>query len=177
MSFGYKSSVVQWLRISKGLSYALFRWGVHNLTYMDDFIFIASTKAKCEEAVRKFKAICVDWDVVLKGEKDTAPAQHMVALGITYDLVKMTRRVSEKRRQEIHQKLQEAQTSSCRRHWDNPIGGLWFVARALRDHSTTVFVHAGERAHASRPTRHRTHERGERGLTLVDGVHRQPVLH
>jgi hypothetical protein len=30
--------------------------------------------------------------------------------------MRMTRRITEKRRQEIHQKLQEAQTSSCRRH-------------------------------------------------------------
>ena len=28
----------------------------------------------------------------------------------------------------IHQKRQDAQTSGCRRHWDNLIGVLWFVA-------------------------------------------------
>ena len=128
MSFGCRSSVDQWLRISKALSYALTRWGVHNLTYIDDFIFIAATKAECKEAVRKFKAICADWGVVLKDEKDAAPAQRMIALGIEYDLIGMTRRITEKRRQEIHQKLQEAKTSSCRRHWDNLIGVLWFVA-------------------------------------------------
>ena len=43
-----------WLRTSKTLPYALTRWGVHNLTYTDDFVFIAATKAECEEAVRKF---------------------------------------------------------------------------------------------------------------------------
>ena len=52
----------------------------------------------------------------------------MVALGIEYNLVSMTRRITEKRRQEIHQKLLKAQTSSCRRHWDNLVGVLWFVA-------------------------------------------------
>jgi hypothetical protein len=56
ISFGCRSSVDQWLRISKALSYALTRWGVHNLTYIDDFIFIAGTKAECDEAVRKAKA-------------------------------------------------------------------------------------------------------------------------
>ena len=101
---------------------------MHKLTYIDDFIFIAPTKAECEEAVRRFKAICKDWGVVLKEEKDAAPAQHMVALGIEYDLVNMKRRITEKRRQEIHEKLKTAQTSSCRRHWDNLVGVLWFVA-------------------------------------------------
>ena len=127
MSFGCRSSVDQCLRISKVLSYALTRLKVHNLTYIDDFIFIATTKAECEEAVRKFRAICADWGVVLKAEKDAAPAQRMIALGIEYDLIRMTRRITEKRRQEIHQKLREVQTSNCRRHWDNLIGVLWFV--------------------------------------------------
>ena len=84
------------------LSYALTRWGVHNLTYIDDFIFIATTKAECEEAVCKFKAICADWGVILKDEKDAAPAQRMTALGIEYDLIGMTRRITEKRRRAIH---------------------------------------------------------------------------
>ena len=48
MSFGRRRSGGQWLRISKALSYALTRWpwGVHNLTYIDDFIFIAILNAK-----------------------------------------------------------------------------------------------------------------------------------
>ena len=51
-----------------------------------------------------------------KDEKGAAPAQRMVALGIEYDLINMTRRITEERRQGIHTKLQEAQTSGCRRH-------------------------------------------------------------
>ena len=90
MSFGCRSSVDQWLQISKALSYALTKWGAHNLTYIDDFIFIAATQAECEEAVRKFKAICADWGGILKHEKDAAPAQRMIALGIEYDLIKIT---------------------------------------------------------------------------------------
>ena len=97
MSFGCRSSVDQWLRVSKVLSYALTRWGVHNLTYIDNFIFIAATKTEYEETVHRFKAICADWGVVLKDEKDAAPAQHMVVLSIEYDLIKMTRRITEKR--------------------------------------------------------------------------------
>jgi hypothetical protein len=76
---------------------------------------------------RRFKPICADWGIILKDEKDAAPAQHIVALGIEYDLVKMTKRITEKRHQEIHQKLLEAQTSGCRRHWDKLVGVFSFV--------------------------------------------------
>ena len=80
--------------------------------------------------MRKFKVICAGWGVILKDKKCATPAQRMVALVIEYDLIKITklRRINEKRHQEIHQKLQEAQPSSCRRHWDNLISVLWFVA-------------------------------------------------
>ena len=68
MSFGCRSGVDQWLRISSALLHALTRWGVHNLTYIDDIIFIAASKVECGESVRKLKALCKDWDVTLKGE-------------------------------------------------------------------------------------------------------------
>jgi hypothetical protein len=131
MSFGCRSSVDQWLRISKALSFALNRWGVHNLTYIDDFIFIAASKHECEEAVRKFKALCADWDVVLKEEKDAAPAQKMTALGIEYDLIKFTRRITEKRRLEIQANLKLATKSRDRRLWENLVGVLWFVSPCI----------------------------------------------
>ena len=51
--------------------------------------------------MRKFKALCADWGVVLKEEKDAAPVQKMTALGIEYDLIKFTRRITETRRLEI----------------------------------------------------------------------------
>ena len=77
----------------------------------------------------------------------------MIALGIEYDLIKMTRRITEKRRQEIHQKLQEAQTSSCRRHWDNLIGVLWFVAPCVpiaQPYLYTLSQASGRARHARR---------------------------
>ena len=131
MSFGCRSSVDQWLRISKALSYALTRWGVHNLTYIDDFIFIAASKEECDEAVRKFKIICADWGVVLKDEKDAGPAQKMTALGIEYDLIKLTRRITEKRRLEIQANLKLATKSRDRRLWENIVGVLWFVSPCI----------------------------------------------
>ena len=50
--------------------------------------------------------------MILRDEKDAAAAQHMVALGIEYDLNKMTRRITEKRRQEIHQSCWKSVTPS-----------------------------------------------------------------
>ena len=154
MSFGCRSSVDQWLRISSALSHALTRWGVHNFTYIDDFIFICSSKAECEEAVRKFKALCKDWDVILKEEKDGAPAQKMTALGIEYDLIKMTRRITDKRRAEIKADLITARTSNDRRHWEHLIGVLWFVSpcvRAAKPHTYAMSTATTRARHARRP--------------------------
>ena len=153
MSFGCRSSVDQWLRISSALSHALTRWGVHNLTYIDDFIFIAASKAECEESVRKFKALCKDWGVILKEEKDSAPAQQMVALGIHYDLVKMTRRITDKRRADIKADLIAARTTNNRRHWEHLVGVLWFVSpcvRAATPHTYAIAKAAAQARHANR---------------------------
>ena len=105
---------------------------MHNLTYIDDFIFIAASKAECEESVRKFKALCKDWGVILKEEKDAAPAQRMIALGIQYDLIKMTRKITDKRRADIKADLIAARTSNSRRHWEHLVGVLWFVSPCVR---------------------------------------------
>ena len=153
MSFGCRSSVDQWLRISSALSYALTRWGVHNLTYIDDFIFIAASKAECEESVRKFKALCKDWGVILKEEKDAAPAQKMIALGIQYDLIKMTRKITDKRRADIKADLIAARTSNSRRHWEHLVGVLWFVSpcvRAATPHTYVIAKAAAQARHANR---------------------------
>ena len=45
-------------------------------------------------------------------EKDAAPAQKMVALGIQYDLIKMTRKITDKRRADIKADLIAARTSN-----------------------------------------------------------------
>ena len=153
MSFGCRSSVDQWLRISSALSHALTRWGVHNLTYIDDFIFIAATKEECEESVRKFKALCKDWNVILKEEKDAAPAQKMTALGIEYDLIKMTRRITDKRREDIRADLIEARTNNARRHWEHLVGVLWFVSpcvKAAKPHTYTISTAAAAARYAGR---------------------------
>ena len=65
----------------------------------------------------------------------------------------MTRRITEKRRQEIHQKLQEAQTSSCHRHWGNLFGVLWFVAPCVliaQPYLYTLSQASGRARHARR---------------------------
>ena len=130
-SFGCRSNVDQWLWISRALSYALNRWGVHNLTYIDDFIFMAAPKHECEETVRKSKALCDDWGVVPKEEKDATPAQKMTALGIEYDLIKFTRRITGKNHLEIQANLKLATKPRDRRLWENIVGVLWFVSPCI----------------------------------------------
>ena len=100
MSFGNRASVDQWLRFSSALSYATSRWGIWNVTYIDDFIFVEGSKADAGEATRRFNVVCTSWDVVLKAQGDAAPAQAMVALGISYDL--MVRRPVRPHRRTLH---------------------------------------------------------------------------
>ena len=116
MGFGCRSSVDRWLRTSGALSHALTRWGAHNLAHIDNSIFIAPSKEECGEAVRRFKALCADSKVVLKGEKDAAPAQRMTTLGVEYDLIAMTRGIPDKRRADVKADLLAATSNNSLRH-------------------------------------------------------------
>jgi hypothetical protein len=116
MSFGCRSSVDQWLRFSDAIAWALLRWGVHALHYVDDFIFIAGSEQECREQLNKFETICAQWGVILKDQADCGPAQTLTALGVEYDLVKLTRRITPKRIDQLAQLLHEARTTRERQH-------------------------------------------------------------
>ena len=98
---------------------------------MDDFIFIAGSEQECREQVRKFRAICSAWGVQLKEIEDCGPAQVLTALGVEYDLVRMTRRITPGRVQQLDELLREARTSRERAHWEKLTGVLWYVVRCV----------------------------------------------
>ena len=129
MSFGCRSSVDQWLRFSDALAWALLRWGVHALHYVDDFIFIAGSEEECAEQVRKFDAICEEWGITCKVQEDCGPAQTLTALGVEYDLVHMKRKITPGRIEGLTAMLEEAGTSTERALWERLTGVLWYVIR------------------------------------------------
>ena len=131
MSFGCRSSVDQWLRFSDALAWALLRWGVHALHYVDDFIFIAGSEAECHEQVRKFRTICTAWGVELKVQRDCGPAQKLTALGVEYDLKRMTRQITVERVAQLADMLRTAKTDRTRPHWERMTGILWYVIRCV----------------------------------------------
>ena len=131
MSFGCRSSVDQWLRFSDALAWAMARWGVYAVHYVDDFIFIAGSEAECLEQVRKFHKLCRAWNVKLKEQADCGPAQTITALGIEYDLVAMTRRITPQRVQALTEAIHKADTSNDRRLWENITGVLWYVVKCV----------------------------------------------
>ena len=131
MSFGNRASVDQWLRFSDALHWTLLRWGVHALHYVDDFIFIAGSEAECKEMVRKFEYLCQQWGVVLKTQEDCGPAQVLTALGVEYDLIKMTRRITPTRVVQLAGLLKRAKTSRDLALWEQLTGILWYVIKCV----------------------------------------------
>ena len=132
MSFGNRASVDQWLRFSDALAWALLRWDVHALHYVDDFIFIAGSEEECDEQVRKFKHICREWGIALKEQEDCGPAQVLTALGVQYDLINMKRRITPTRVAQLSEMLEEAKTSRRRDHWEKLTGFATRLPRSGR---------------------------------------------
>ena len=131
MSFGCRSSVDKWLGFADALAWALLRWGVHALHYVDDFIFIAGSEEECKEQLRKFKHICAAWGVDLKDQEDCGPAQQLTALGVHYDLVAMKRKITPQRVAGLRDMLREATTSRKRDLWERITGVLWYVIKCV----------------------------------------------
>ena len=90
LSFGCRSSVDRFLTVSDAIEWALRRWGVTAVHYIDDFIFIASTDEEAADAVRKFEIICAAWNIPIKQEKDVGPGTNVELLGVVYDTEAMT---------------------------------------------------------------------------------------
>ena len=65
----------------------------------------------------------------LKDIDDCGPAQVLTALGVEYDPVKMTRRITPTRIAQLDDMLQEAKNSRDRGHWEMLTGILWYVVK------------------------------------------------
>ena len=131
MSFGCRSAVDQWLRFANALAWAMARQGIHVEWYVDDFIFIAGSESECRRHKRAFQAMCADWGVILKEQPDSDPSQQLVVLGIHYDLLTMTKKITKGRTEELLEHLQLATTARQRGHWERLTGILWYVVRCV----------------------------------------------
>ena len=131
LSFGTRSSVDQWLRIANAMAWSMHRWGAPIFIYMDDAIIIGASRQECTEKLRKFREMCAHWGLDLKDMPDAEPAREMTLLGIQYDLRSMTRKITDKRREQLVEELQRAQQTRSRAHWEHMVGVLWFVIRCI----------------------------------------------
>ena len=131
MSFGCRSSVDQWLRFSDAMAWAMERMGEHAPHYVDDFIFIAGSKQKCQEQVDKFDFLCESWGVEKKVQQDCGPAQIITVLGIQYNTIAMTRKIDPGRIQALAELVQEVQGTNHRAEWEKLTGILWYVIRCV----------------------------------------------
>ncbi len=73
------SDALKFIASSKGIQWLI--------NYLDDFLFVAATKQKCLEALRKFRAICAFIGVPLAIDKTFLPSQIMIFLGLEYDSI------------------------------------------------------------------------------------------
>ena len=86
LSFGCRSSVDRFLTVSDAIEWALRRWGVQVVHYIDDFCFVCGSEAEALEAVRKFEVICEEFGIPIKRQKDEGPAKVVEMLGVVYDM-------------------------------------------------------------------------------------------
>jgi site-specific DNA-cytosine methylase len=89
LSFGCRSSVDKFLSVSDALEWALRRWGVNVVHYIDDFIFISGSDEEAAEAIRKFDILCEAWGIPVKKQKDEGPGPVVECLGVVYDMDRM----------------------------------------------------------------------------------------
>ena len=90
LSFGCRSSVDRFLTVTDALEWALRRWGVNVVHYIDDFVFVSDSYEEAEEAIAKFEIICRAWGLPIKEEKNVGPGERVTLLGVDYDMVAMT---------------------------------------------------------------------------------------
>ena len=90
LSFGCRSSVDRFLTVSDAVEWALRRWGVQVVHYIDDFCFVCGSEAEAQEAVWKFEVICQEFGIPIKHQKDEGPAQVVEMLGVVYDMLEFT---------------------------------------------------------------------------------------
>ena len=58
LSFGCRSSMDRFLTVTDALEWALRRWGVNVVHYIDDFVFISDSDEEAKVAIEKFEVIC-----------------------------------------------------------------------------------------------------------------------
>ena len=61
--------------------------------YLDDFLFIGSSAAGCEQLLSCFQSLCATLGVPLADKKTVGPAQHLSFLGLEIDTLTQTVRM------------------------------------------------------------------------------------
>ena len=117
LSFGCRSSVDKFLRVSDAVEWVLRRWGVDVVHYIDDFIFIATSDAEAAEGIRKFEIVCAQFGLPIKQEKDVGPGSYVEVLGVVYDL--------EKGVVEMPARIMNQLAAWCQQALDGPVTRAW----------------------------------------------------
>jgi hypothetical protein len=87
LNFGTRSSPDKFCELSDAVEWALRRWGVECVHYIDDFIFIGESELEVAEQVARFDIVMAAFGLPVKEEKDVGPAQQLEVLGVQYDFI------------------------------------------------------------------------------------------
>ena len=96
LNFGTRSSPDKFLEVADAIEWALRRWGVECTHYIDDFVFMGSSKEEVDEMIARFEIVCAEFGLPIKEEKDVGPAQVLTVLGVEYDLLQGTVRMPQR---------------------------------------------------------------------------------
>ena len=107
--------------------------GVVLVRYLDDFLFIAHSRASCMRMLNVAKLTFAKYGLVVNNKKTTLPTQCITFLGIEIDSVSCTLRCTEERLNELHTAIFAIMNAKCVRHnaLESLVGKLSFAAAVL----------------------------------------------
>jgi len=106
----------------------------HVLHYLDDFLFVTTSRERAQQALDTFRLLCSELGVRIKESKTVGPSQQVPFLGLVLDSVTMQLRVGPEKLQAAITSLDSwcTRDSASRRELDSLLGSLTFISRAVR---------------------------------------------
>ena len=120
-------------RVTNAIAFIHRQLHYYLLNYVDDFVG-AETRDKIWQAYQALTELLYNLRVDTSEEKIVPPTTRMEFLGVTFDSIKMTIKVSKEKMDEIQQEISTwlLKTAARRREVESLIGKLQFLAKCIR---------------------------------------------
>jgi hypothetical protein len=133
MVFGSKTAPRTATMLLDIVSAELMDLGIDHVRYLDDFLFVVSTREAAVECARAAAIIIAKFGLALSAEKTEGPAQSMEFLGIMIDSIRQTLYITKKRKKELKDILSSfsRRSSASVKKVQSLLGKLSFAAAVL----------------------------------------------